>query len=632
MSSSISNKMLGAEITPQGVHYCTWSPDSERVDVEIGFTGAVNRFLRMESDACGYHRVLDSLGRSGDKYKFRLNEGESFPDPASRAQAEGVHGASRVVDHRFYEWHDETWVRPAFRDLVIYEIHIGTFTSEGTFRAAIDRLRHLRQLGVNAIELMPIGDFPGARNWGYDGVLIYAPAQTYGSPDDLRALVDAAHAEGIAVILDVVYNHFGPDGNYIARYSSAFFNEKHHTPWGAAFNFDGDASQPVRDFFVKNPIYWMEQFHIDGFRLDATHAIIDTSKRHILTDIAGAIHERGGYTVAEDERNEASLVTEEDAGGQGFDAVWADDFHHVIRVSQTGEQAAYFQDFRGTIHELADTLRNGWLYRGEVSSVTKHVRGTECRHLAPSKFIHCISNHDQVGNRAFGERINHSLSPEAYRAISMLLCLTPFTPLLFMGQEWAASTPFLYFTDHNDELGQLVTEGRRREFAGFPEFGNEAILKTIPDPQKEDTFIRSKLHWEEITEKEHAVVLALYKASLGLRRKIRAFRPEFRGSWEVAETGFGGGVLAIRFKEEQTTYLVLFDASGKHSVELAHEPIAGLEGDGRWELMLSSNSEHFDGTGSAFDDRTQNCHFKTQETLVLRVASRAGTGSAAENS
>lgn len=616
MNLPLSYEMPGVELTREGVRYSIWSPGTETVDVEIGFEGKGNRFLPMERDADGYHRTLDPLGRPGDKYKFRVNGGQSFPDPASRAQADSVHGASVVVDATAYEWHDRGWLRPTFRDLVIYEIHVGAFTREGTFRAAVDKLPHLRRLGVNAIELMPIGDFPGARNWGYDGVLIYAPARAYGSPDDLRMLVDAAHAAGIAIILDVVYNHFGPDGNYLACFSPAYFNEQHHTPWGAAFNFDGDAGQPVRNFFVSNPVYWMEQFHIDGFRLDATHAIIDDSKRHILTDIAEAIHTRGGYAIAEDERNEARLVLEENSGGYGLDAVWADDFHHVSRVSQTGEQAAYFQDFRGTTDELADTLRNGWLFRGQVSSFTKHIRGTECRHLEPSRFVHCISNHDQVGNRAFGERINHSISPEAYRAISMLLCLTPYTPMLFMGQEWAASTPFLYFTDHQEELGILITEGRRREFAGFPEFADEAILKTIPDPQKEETFVRSKLRWEEIPEKAHAAVLALYTDSLRLRREIGAFRPESRETWEVAVMAFGA--VAIRFEEDRARFLVLFNASGQHAGDLATEPLARLEGGGRWELLISSNSERFGGKGPAFDAAAQQCDFRTAETSVLR--------------
>ncbi|MES2571009.1 MAG: malto-oligosyltrehalose trehalohydrolase, partial [Verrucomicrobiota bacterium] len=527
-----------------------------------------------------------------------------------------------VVDPTRFQWHDAAWVRPAFRDLVIYELHVGTFTAEGTFLAVIGRLPHLRAMGVNAIELMPIGDFPGSRNWGYDGVLIYAPARAYGTPEDLRTLVDAAHAEGIAVLLDVVYNHFGPDGNYIAQYSEAFFNEQVHTPWGAALNFDGEFSEPVREFFVRNPIYWMEEFHVDGFRLDATHAITDVSQRHILADLTTAIHERGGYAIAEDDRNDARLLMSQAEGGLGFDGAWADDFHHTIRVSQTGEQASYFSAYRGTMKEVVETLRHGWLYRGQkLKRGTK--RGTECSHLPPSCFIHCLSNHDQVGNRAFGERISQRISPPGYRAISMLLCLSPYTPMLFMGQEWAASTPFLYFTEHNEQLGPLITEGRRREFAAFPEFTNRLTLQEIPDPQDPSTFTRSKLNWEEVSEGDHARVLALYTACLRLRREVAAFRPLSREHWEVDTLQWGAG--AIRIEAENETYLLVFDLHGGHHGSLAEEPLARLVPGVSWTALLSSNETRFGGTGKpAFDPETQHCDFAEPELIVLQSKRRVG--------
>ena len=345
---------------------------------------------------------------------------------------------------------------------------------------------------------MPIGDFPGRWNWGYDGVLIYAPSRAYGTPDDMRALVDTAHQYGIAVILDVVYNHFGPDGNYLGCFSKSFFTDKHHTPWGAAFNLDGDDCAPTREFFIRNPIYWMEEFHIDGFRLDATHEIPDNSSRHIFTEITEAIHARGGYAIAEDCRNEAQMITDESAGGYGFDAVWADDFHHVIRVALTGIRESYYEDFAGTLEELIEVLQHGWLYRGRHSRALKAKRGTECRHLRPSSFIFCLSNHDQTGNRAFGERLHQVVSAEVYRALSMLLCLSPYTPMLFMGQEWATTSPFLYFCDHNEQLGPLITEGRRREFSGFSGYKDHESLERIPDPQAKETFQQSKLRWEEL--------------------------------------------------------------------------------------------------------------------------------------
>ncbi|MDB6173951.1 MAG: treZ [Chthoniobacteraceae bacterium] len=605
--------MLGAKIIENGVEYCAWAPGRRLVEVEI--EGEPWRRLKLERAPDGYHRILDREGKAGDNYRFLLDGGEGFPDPASRAQAGGVHGASVVVDPDRYQWNDASWARPAFRDLVIYELHIGTFTPEGTFRAAIGKLPHLQRLGVSAIELMPIGDFPGSRNWGYDGVLIYAPARAYGTPDDLRALVDAAHAHGIAVILDVVYNHFGPDGNYIAQYSAAFFNEQVHTPWGAAFNFDGEFSEEVRDFFVQNPIYWMEQFHVDGFRLDATHAISDTSQRHILADITRAVHDRGGYAIAEDERNDARLLTGELEGGHDFDAVWADDFHHAIRVSQTGEQASYFSAYRGTLKEVIETLEHGWLYRGERPQPGTHQRGSECIHLPPSKFIHCISNHDQVGNRALGERISHRISPPGYRAISLLLCLSPYTPMLFMGQEWAASTPFLYFTDHNQELGALITEGRRREFAAFPEFTNRLSLLEIPDPQDEETFHRSKLNWSEVNQREHAKMVALYTEGLRLRRESGAFRPALRENWEAGAMEFGAG--ALRFESHDGTYLLIFDLRGGHHGSLDTEPLARAVS--KWEQVLCSNEKRFGGDGEqSFNAQTQSCSFRDPGAILLK--------------
>jgi len=612
--------MLGAEPQAGGVRYCVWAPECAQIEVEISRDGEPSRVVAMERQSDGYHRAVDPGGQPGDRYRFRLDRGSLFPDPAARAQAADVHGASVVVDAAAYAWRDRDWKRPPFRDLVIYELHVGTFTPEGTFRAAIDKLPHLQRLGVNALELMPIADFPGDRSWGYDGVLIYAPARAYGTPDDLRALVDAAHAAGIAVILDVVYNHFGPDGNYLSQYSSHFFDERHQTPWGAGLNFDGEKSEPVRDFFVSNINYWMEQYHIDGFRLDATHAIIDKSERHIFAEITEAIHRRGGYAIAEDSRNEARLLLSKDDRGYDFDGVWADDFHHVVRVGQTGQREAYFKDFEGELSEMVSTLRHGWLYRGNYSAAAERNRGTECRHLPPSKFVHCLSNHDQTGNRAFGERLSHTIGADAYRALSVLICLTPYTPMLFMGQEWAASTPFQYFTDHNKQLGPLITEGRRREFADFAAFRDPAARQRIPDPQAAETFTRSKLQWSEVEEAEHAAVMSLYAECLRLRSTEPLFRPQSRDTWEVDELALGVG--AIRFGHERTAFLLLFDLWGGHRGGLKGERLAHAKGGAQWQLILASNEKRFGGDGTpAFDEQEQSCDFRVPTSLVLRLAS-----------
>ncbi len=597
----------GASLTQDGVRYCVWAPGHSMVEAVIE-GGA--RVLPMEQTVDQYFYALDSRGRAGDRYKFRLDgdEAKTFPDPASRFQPEGVHGPSLVVDHGRFAWQNEA-PKMALENLSVYELHIGTFTHAGTFRAAIDRLDRLVKLGVSAIEIMPIADFPGRWNWGYDGVMLYAPSRAYGEPDDLKALVDAAHGQGLSVILDVVYNHLGPDGNYFGAYAEEYFNPAHKTPWGDALNFDGPHNGPVRAFFKGNIAHWMDDYHIDGFRLDAVHAIMDDSDRHILAEVAAAVHERGGFVVAEDERNQADLATR---GGAGLDGLWADDFHHSVRVALTGEQESYLKNFTGSADELRDTLENGWHYRGQPSPGDGKPRGTPCAQLPPYAFVHCISNHDQVGNRAFGERLTVASHPAAYRAASALLCLSPYTPLIFQGQEWGASTPFLYFTDHNEELGRLVTEGRRKEFKGFSAFGDEASIKRIPDPQAERTFLLSKLDWSEAEDPDGgpARLLALYREALRLRRDEPAIRARARGNWSVQETG---GLISLTFAAEGERCLVIFRL--KAGVEAASfEP--GLQ------MIFSSNDAAFGGANeTVYDPLTGELTFDRPGLIVLKASS-----------
>ncbi len=608
----------GAELCDVGVHYRIWAPKAERVDVLI--VDADSRPIRevpLSKDPDGYFQGLDDGGRSGDLYKYRLNGTESYPDPASRYQPYGVHGPSMVIAPHTYHWNDNNWRRPNFRDLVIYELHVGTFTPEGTYRSTIDKLKHVRDLGATAIELMPLADFAGERNWGYDGVSLYAPAHTYGHPDDLRALVDAAHGMGLAVILDVVYNHFGPDGNYLACYIGDYLDESEKTPWGGAIRYGFPEFQPLKAFVSANPAYWMREFHIDGFRLDATHAIIDHSPRHILKELTATIHAHGGFAIAEDPRNEASLLLPEENGGYGFDGVWADDLHHVVRVANTHESEAYLADFQGTLTELVDTLRYGWLYRGQVSRVQGKKRGTDPSHIPPQGFIHCISNHDQTGNRAFGERLRHTISREAYLASSALICLTPYTPMLFMGKEWSASAPFLFFTDHTEELGKLITEGRREEFKDFEAFQNPETRARIPDPQSDQTFESSKLDWEELSLQRKQQTLALYRECLALRNSEPAFRPTSRESWEV--TSLGDGVGAIRLRSEGAEWLVLFDITGGHEASLKDEPICSPTPRGAWSVVLSTNEQRFGGNGeSAVDLQNMKARFAAPALVVMR--------------
>lgn len=608
----------GADLVEQGVRYRVWAPGSTRLEVEIWPRhGGSQRRVALTIDASGYFYGIDERGRAGDFYKFKLNGQDGLPDPASRYQPEGVQGRSQVIDPHQYRWNDSGWRPARVRDLVIYELHVGTFTPAGTFQAAIEKLAHIRELGANTIELMPIADFAGQRNWGYDGVCLYAPARVYGHPDDLRALVDAAHAQGLTVMLDVVYNHLGPDGNYLGSYAPGYIDEDRKTPWGGALRFDDPAFRPLRAWFVSNPVYWMEEFHIDGFRLDATHAILDESPRHLLQELTGAIHDHGGFAIAEDSRNDSRVILPAAENGYGFDALWADDFHHSVRVAQTHESDSYLGDFTGSLPELIDTLQHGWFYRGQPTQTRQKKRGTECRHLPPQRFVHCISNHDQTGNHAFGERLNHSISRESYLVASALLCLTPYTPLLFMGQEWAAATPFQFFTDHNAELGQLITKGRREEFKEFRHFQNPASLAKIPDPQNPKTFQDSKLIWDEVKDAKKAQTLELYKTCLALRRAHASFRPVSRESWraEMLESGLG----ALRFKSEAEDWLILFDFQGQHRGALAGEWMAKPRQERAWSLVLSTNERRFGGDGScAVEVATLQAHFTKPELVVLK--------------
>jgi len=605
----------GAELLPGGVRYRVWALGAHQVDALVWTGVAPPRTIPLTLDATGCHHGIDPHGRAGDLYKFRLNNASDFPDPASRFQPEGVHGRSQVIDPRQFQWHDMDWSPPPLRDLVIYELHIGAFTPGGTFRAAIEKLPHLRDLGITAIEIMPIADFAGERNWGYDGAAVFAPARAYGHPDDLRALVDAAHETGLAVILDVVYNHLGPDGNYLGSYVPGYIDEERKTPWGGALRFDDPAYRPLRALFVANPLYWREEFHIDGFRLDATHAILDESPVHILEEITAAIHARGGFAIAEDSRNDSRVILPVEENGLGFDALWADDFHHTIRVSNTRETEGYLGDFTGTLAENIETLRNGWFYRGQYSPNKGGNRGTECRHIPPRKFVHCISNHDQAGNRALGDRLNHSISREAYLAASALLCLTPYTPMLFMGQEWAASTPFLFFTDHNEDLGKRITKGRRDEFKDFAAFHSPTARAKIPDPQNAKSFLDSKLVWDELRDEKKSQTLELYRQCLAMRRREAAFRPATRDSWYVSALEMGAG--ALRLKGADADWLLLFDLEGGHGGSIAEEWICKPRTAAGWKTILSTNEKRFGGNGSAAVESTE-VHFTLPELIVLQ--------------
>jgi maltooligosyltrehalose trehalohydrolase len=554
--------------------------------------------------------------RTGDLYMYQLDGEGPYPDPCSRFQPHGVHGPSAVIDPAGFEWSDRHWRGVALERAVIYELHIGTFTPAGTFAGTVERLPHLADLGVTVIELMPVADFPGSRNWGYDGVSLFAPSRQYGTPDDLRRLVDAAHSAGLAVVLDVVYNHFGPDGAYCTVFSPFYRSDRHQSPWGSAINLDGEHADAVRAFFIENALHWLHEHHVDGLRLDATHWLLDETRPHFVAELAARVRESViGRTVllaAEDERNSATIVRPASAGGWGLDAVWADDFHHHVRRRSAGDHDGYYQDYSGSLRDLAATLRRGWFYCGQRSTYADAPRGTDPAGVSLERMIICLQNHDQIGNRPFGRRLHHQVDLQAFRALSALLLFAPETPLLFMGQEWAASTPFLFFTDHNPELGRLVTEGRRREFARFEAFADEGTRARIPDPQALSTFEASRLDWRECTLAPHAGVLELYRALLGLRRTEPALQPGSR--FEVVELDEHGLVLTRGDAPGQALLLVVWLAEGGTYEHARH----GLVIPGtRWSVVLSTDDARF---LESADDRTRGLapEIEPGDPLVVR--------------
>jgi maltooligosyltrehalose trehalohydrolase len=542
--------------------------------------------------ADGAFRVTLADVTAGDRYAYVLDGDGPFPDPASRHQPDGVHGPSQIVDPSQFAWSDQGWWGVPLADAIVYEVHVGTFTPAGTFAGVMERLGYLTDLGITAIELMPLADFPGRWNWGYDGVSLFAPARCYGSPDDLRRLIDRAHQLGIAVMLDVVYNHFGPDGAYLTVFSPYYLSSDHRTPWGAAVNLDGPHSAQVRSFFIENALHWLTEYHFDGLRLDATHGFADESPCHFVRELALSVREsitdRPVLLISEDERNLNTIVTPLDEGGWGLDAVWSDDFHHQIRRLAAGDRDGYYQDFSGSVEDLATTVNRGWFYSGQHSAYLDKARGTDASGVPLNRMVFCIQNHDQVGNRPFGSRLHQRVDPAVFRAATAVLLFAPETPLLFMGQEWASSSPFLYFTDHHTELGRQVTEGRRREFSRFAAFADAATQARIPDPQAEATFLASQLRWNEVELPGHAGILRLYRALLALRRGEAPLRsPE--GASAVA---LGDHCLALQRTNDGSEMLLLLACfQGPAAIDVRQ--CAAFDSTDLWEVVLTTNAGAF---------------------------------------
>jgi len=468
----------------------------------------------------GWHALDIADVGAGTLYRFILEDGAVVPDPASRYQPLDVHGPSEVVDPHAYRWNCTAWAGRPWAEMVIYELHMGTFTEAGTFRAAIEKLDHLKAIGITAIQVMPVADFPGTRNWGYDGVLPYAPDSSYGHPDDLRALVDEAHTRSISVFLDVVYNHLGPDGNYLPLYAP-IFTDRHSSPWGAGVNFDAEGSSVVRDFFIENAIYWLKAFRMDGLRFDAVHAIKDDSNEHFLDELSRRVREetkgRHIHLIVENEENEASLLERTPDGKLlRFNAQWNDDIHHVLHVAATGEHIGYYGDYADDLEKLAKALAEGFVFQGEVMPFRRTPRGEPSAHLPPTAFIAFIQNHDQIGNRAHGDRLLTSIDPLRLRALVATYLLAPQIPMLFMGEEWGSSEPFPFFCDFDEKLNAIVREGRKSELARMPGFDGDA--EDVPDPTRPETFLSAKLQWEKRDTLEGAAWLAFYKTLVELRR------------------------------------------------------------------------------------------------------------------
>jgi len=546
MSRRRHSMPFGAELTDQGqVRFRLWAPGARRVDLSLDDGKGIAQMLPMSRDDTGFFEVITDQARAGSLYRYRINGENEVPDPASRLNPQDVHGPSQVVDPTEFEWSDDAWKSRPWHEAVVYELHVGTFSPEGTFAGVQARLDHLVQLGITVIELMPVADFPGKRGWGYDGVLLFAPESAYGTPNDLKALVNAAHARGIAVMLDVVYNHFGPEGNYLGMYAPQFFTERHHTPWGAAINFDGENGGPVRDFYINNTLYWLEEFHLDGLRFDAVHAIIDDSRKHIMTEItetarASAGADRNIYLVLENGANQARFLGSPGRSNK-YDAQWDDDLHHCLHTILTGEQDGYYSDYAEQPHaKLCRSLAEGFVYQGEHSAFEKKPRGEPSAHLPPTAFVIFLQNHDQIGNRALGERLGHIVkNAEALRAATAVLLLAPSPPMLFMGEEWNAPQPFPYFCDFEQELATKVREGRRKEFQHFERFRDPAHSGSIPDPTIASTMKSACLDWSRTNAAGHEDWLDLYTRLLMIRqREIMPLIPDIRfGACNKLEAG-----------------------------------------------------------------------------------------------
>jgi maltooligosyltrehalose trehalohydrolase len=592
---------IGAEVLPGGgVHFRVWAPRRRKVEVVLEGAGQ-SRTVELASEPGGYFAGRIPTAEAGLLYRYRLDSGpDLYPDPASRFQPEGPHGPSQIIDATTFRWTDGGWRGVPKTGQVLYELHLGTFTHEGTWEAAARQLPELAAVGITVLEIMPVAEFPGRFGWGYDGVDLFAPTRLYGRPDDVRRFVDRVHALGLGVILDVVYNHLGPDGNYLGQFARDYFTDRYSTDWGEAINFDGDNSRPVREFFTANAGYWIDEFHFDGLRLDATQNIYDSSPDHILAAITrqvrAASHGRVAFLVAENEPQHVKLARPLEQGGYGLDALWNDDFHHTATVALTGHNEAYHADYLGTPQELISTIKWGYLYQGQRYLWQKKRRGTPTFGLPPATFVTFLENHDQVANSARGLRRHQQTSPGRYKAMTALLLLGPGTPLLFQGQEFAASSPFYFFADHNPELAKLVGKGRKKFLGQFPSAADPEMQACLPDPEDPTNFERCKLDFTQ--RQRHAEIYALHRDLLRLRRADPCFDAPRAGGVDGAVLGAAAFVLRF-FGEQSGDRLLLVNLGRDLLLAPAPEPLLAPPENKSWSVLWSSEHPRYGGCGTA---------------------------------
>ncbi len=584
---------IGARYHGKGVcEFTVWAPETPQVSLHI--TGPEERTVSMTAGERGYWSAgVDGIA-PGARYLYRLSDSLELPDPASFSQPEGVHGPSEIVDHHSFDWHDADWDGVGLDRMIIYEMHVGTFTPEGTFQEAIDRLEALAELGITAVEVMPVAQFPGERNWGYDGTHPFSVQNSYGGPVGLRRLVDACHRHGLAFILDVVYNHLGPEGNYLGDFGP-YFTDRYRTPWGRAINFDGPHSAEIRNYFLQNAISWFENYHVDALRLDAVHGIFDRSAKHILEEMAECVEERFGrkrILIAESDLNDVRIILSRHRGGYGVDAQWNDDFHHSLHTLLTGERNGYYLDF-GRLEHLAAAIREGFVYDWKYSRYRKRYHGSSSGHFPAERFIVSIQNHDQVGNRMLGERLSSLVSFEALKLAAGVLLVTPAVPLLFMGEEYAEENPFLYFVSHaNPDLVRAVREGRKEEFFAFGWEGDP------PDPQAADTFLSSKLSWDRRNGGAHRLMLEYYRTLIELRRTTPALSVLERKGLEVGCSEKECSISLLRRHGDSSVLCVM--NFGEESTEFT--PAAHLA---RGKKIFDSAEEKWNGPGPTAPEQAE---------------------------